>query len=123
MERQLRVCEELELHLPVALVPRERLEDRLRRQPLVDEQRQRRHVEGEPLGLAGPVQERPAQRLQPLDSVREPADLDIAECARFGEAVRRIEPESLLDLREQPFAELAGRFCPSQASSGESDES
>jgi hypothetical protein len=56
-ERELRVGEELHLHLPVALVSLQRLEDRLGRQPFVDEERQRRHVERQPLGLAGPVEE------------------------------------------------------------------
>ena len=91
VERELRVGEELQLHLPVALVPLERLEDRLRREPLVDEERQRRHVEREPLGLAGPVEERPRQRLQARDASCKPGDLDAAERPRLVERVRWIE--------------------------------
>ena len=111
-ERQLRVGEELQLHLPVALVPGERLEDRLGRKPLVHEERQRRHVEREPLRLAGPVEERLAERLQPLDRIRQSGDLDVAERPGLGEPVRRLELGGLLDLREKPLAELARGVLP-----------
>ena len=95
VERELRVGEELELHLPVALMSLERLEDRLRREPFVDEERQRRHVEGEPLGLAGPVEERLAKRLELA-----------SECAHL------LERLGLEDPRDQLLPALAGRVLP-----------
>src|SRR3989442_128824 len=63
----LRISEEVEEgQFPRPPVPLQGLEDGLRREPLVDEERQRGHVEGEPLGFARPVQERPAQRFELL---------------------------------------------------------
>ena len=44
--------------------PDQRLDDGLGREALVDEERQRRDVEREALGLAGPVEERPTEALQ-----------------------------------------------------------
>ena len=49
------------------LCPFEGLHDRGGGQPLVDEQGQRRHVEREPFGLAGPVEKGLRQRLQLAD--------------------------------------------------------
>ena len=112
MERKQRVGEELHLHLLVALVGLERLHDGLRREPLVDEERQRRHVEREPFRLAGPVEERLAESLQCIDCVLQPADFDVAEAARLGEPVRRVERRRLLDLSEQPLRELARGVLP-----------
>ena len=43
---------------------RHRLQDRLRGQAFVDEQRKRGNAELAPLGLAGPVEERPRHALQ-----------------------------------------------------------
>jgi hypothetical protein len=54
--------------LRVELVPLERLDDALGREPLMHEQRERGHLKGEPLRLARPVQERRAHRLEPLRS-------------------------------------------------------
>ncbi|HEY8724018.1 MAG TPA: hypothetical protein VIL92_09200 [Gaiellaceae bacterium] len=93
--------------MTVALVAGEGLEDRLRREPLMDEQRQGRDVERQPLGLTGPVEERRAECLQSVDCVLEPADLDAVERSRLREAVRRIEFRRLLDLGEEPFPQLA----------------
>ena len=107
VQRQLRVGKELELQLPVALVAGKRLQDRLGRKALVDEQRQRGHVEREPLRLARPVEERPRERFQPLDRVGETGYLDVAELARLGEGVRRVEPGCLVDLGDEPLAELS----------------
>ena len=51
--------EEIEhVHLAVAGMPLQGLQDRGSGQPLVHEQGQGRHVEGEPLGLPGPVERR-----------------------------------------------------------------
>ena len=65
MDRQTTHPEQVkQIRLPVARMPLQRIQDRRRRQPFVDEQRQRRHVEGQPLRLARPVQERLGERLQ-----------------------------------------------------------
>ena len=66
----------------------------LRGEPLVDEERQRRHVERQPLGLAGPVEERLRQRLQlrrpppwpASDASRPPgsARISASPCSRAG---------------------------------------
>ena len=67
-----RIAEEVRhVELRVGPVRRERVDDGFCRKPLVDEERQRRNVEGEPLGLAGPVEERPAQALQAIDGIGE----------------------------------------------------
>jgi hypothetical protein len=123
VERELRVGEELQLHLPVALVASKGLEDRLRREPLVHEERQRRYVEREPLRLADPVEERFPKRLQPLDCILQSGNFDIAERPRLREPVRRIELRGLLYLRKQPFPELARSVLPVPVSAGESEES
>ena len=54
--------EQVDLALPRMAL--QRLENRRRRKPLVDEKRQRRHVEGQPLGLPGPVEKGLGQPLQ-----------------------------------------------------------
>ncbi|MFO0006130.1 MAG: hypothetical protein ACK559_33910, partial [bacterium] len=56
------VCEEARLLVPLVLL--QRVENRAGGQPLMDEQRQRRHVERQPLRLARPVEERARHRLQ-----------------------------------------------------------
>ena len=98
--------------------PGERLEERPGQEPLADEQRQRRHVEREPLRLARPVEEGARERLQPLDRVGQPYDLDVTEAARPGEDVWRVEPGRLVDLRDQPLAELSCWVVAVQSSAG-----
>jgi hypothetical protein len=49
----------------------------------VDEERQRRNVERQPLRLSRPIEKRSRERLELLDGIREPADLDVAELTRF----------------------------------------
>ena len=57
--------EEIEhVHLAVAGMPFEGFQDRGGGQPLVHEQGQGGYVEGEALGLSGPVEEGPGERLQ-----------------------------------------------------------
>jgi hypothetical protein len=104
VERQLRVGEQLHFHLPVALVSLKRFEDRLRRQPLVNEKRQRRHVEREALRLSGPVEERPRECFQSSDCIVKPGYLNVSEPPRLGEQMRWIKAGGFVDLLEQPLA-------------------
>ena len=56
--------------LPVTL---QGLDDAHGGQPLMDEERKRGHVEGQPLGLAGPVEEGLPQRGELVHRILEPA--------------------------------------------------
>ena len=91
----------------------ERLQERPGQEPLANNEWERRHVERELLRLARPVEEGPRERLQPLDRVGEAGDLDVTEAARPGEDMRpgedvwRVEPGCLVDLGDQPPAELS----------------
>ena len=84
--------EEIEhVHLAVAGIPLQGFEDRGGGQPLVHEQRQGRHVEGEPLGLPGPVEGRgeggvvaPGGRRLLLAELRLRAGLGPEQGARLG---------------------------------------
>jgi hypothetical protein len=75
----------------------------------MDEKRQRWRVEREPLRLAGPIEERLPERLQPLDCILQTGNLDARERPRLREPVRGTELRGLLDLREQPLPKLARR--------------
>ena len=68
MDRQIALAEQVEeVGLAVAPVSLQGLHDRGGGQPLMDEQRQGRHLERQPFGLSGPVEERLRQRLQGVD--------------------------------------------------------
>ncbi|MNC89274.1 hypothetical protein D3C83_51830 [compost metagenome] len=73
----LRIAEEVqEVDLLVRLVPLQRLENDLGREPLVHEERERGDVERQALGLARPIEEWPAQALQMIDGFYERAHGD-----------------------------------------------
>jgi hypothetical protein len=78
----------------------------------VHEERKRRHVEREPLGLARPIQERAPEQLELFDGIAQARDLDVAGPPRLSEPVWGIELRSLLDLRQEPLSELASRILP-----------
>ena len=63
------IGEQIELRFVTAAVPAQRFQNGLRRQSLVNEQRQRRHVKRQPLGLPRPIQKRPAKRDHPPNFV------------------------------------------------------
>jgi len=65
-ERQARVAVQLgkEIQVLVLLVRAERFDDGASGKPFVNEERQRGNVEGEALGLAGPVEERAGELLE-----------------------------------------------------------
>jgi hypothetical protein len=62
-DRAAGIAEQVQPELRVELVTLERLDDALGREPLMHEQRQRGHIEGEPLRLARPVEKWRAQSL------------------------------------------------------------
>jgi hypothetical protein len=100
------IAEEEELFLPRLLVSGEGLDDGLGGEPLVDEEGERGHVEREPLGLAGPVEERARQRPELLRRRLDPRDGFIS----LGVVGRGLQPGSLRgDLGDQRLALLAGR--------------
>ena len=71
----LRVAEEAEqVKLLVFFMAGESFDNGLGRKPLMDKQGQRRHIERQPLGLAGPIQKRLAEGLEP---VRNRVDRDL----------------------------------------------
>ena len=73
-DRVLRIAEEAEergLRFLGAAVPGQGLDDRLGREPLVNEQRERGDLEACPLGLARPIQERPREPLELVDGILE----------------------------------------------------
>ena len=94
-EGEVALPEEIEhVHLAVAGMPLQGFEDRGGGQPLVHEQGQGRHVEGEPLGLPGPVEGRgeggvvtPGGRRLLLAELRLRADLGPEQGARLGVGV------------------------------------
>ena len=121
----LRVAEQLEHGLLlVALVAGQRLDDGLGGQALVDEERQRRHVEGQPFGLARPVEEWARQTAELLDGVLERADggehgaIGGAQLARLVEGVGRGEGRGLRYQAQEPFADLSGGVLPVPAQRG-----
>lgn len=66
------ITEQIEhVRLLVGLVADERLDDGPRGEPFVHEERQRRHVERQTLGLTRPVQERSTEPPQVLDCLGE----------------------------------------------------
>ena len=89
----------------------------------MDEERQRRHIEAEPLRLARPVQEWPLNGLQLLHSVFQTMHGGQRLAVRAGdplrllEAVRRGQLGRLRDARQQPLAQptAAVAFVPAQS--------
>ncbi len=96
----------------IAPVTAQRLEHGLRAEPLVHEQRQRRHLERQPLCLPCPVEERPRQPLQLSDRVGERSHRRDHPTAPVAELLRLLElrpgqPARFVDLRQQPLPQAA----------------
>ena len=92
----------------------ESLDDRLGREPLMDEQRQSGNIERQPLRLAGPVEERLVEPFQLVHGVAQAADgrhhLPVPPLQLLGrvEFVRRRQRGGLLDECEEPFTGTPG---------------
>jgi hypothetical protein len=110
-DRMLRVAEQFKQRaLRVALVADQRLDDRLGRESFMDKERKGRHVEREPLGLARPVEEGPAEGRQ-LAEQFERLGRGGAEGFVAGIGGQRVvDPrQPPAEFREQRLALLAGR--------------
>src|SRR5208337_4134502 len=106
------ITEKVELDFDRLAMPAKRLDDSRRGQPFVHEQGKCRHVEGEPLRFACPVQERLSERSQLIDRILKISNsrLDCAviedELTGLFEGVRRLELRCIPNAADQPIRKV-----------------